>query len=128
MKVTRFLISAIFGLLSFFIEFVAVPKFFIGWPDPIWIAITVLAPVAIVVFLAEKIWRIPLKYIWIGLPVQYLALFLFREPIAKIWGITLAGLHGLAYLFQAAIWPFIVTLAQFFVLLCIKRSEQEDHL
>lgn len=126
----KLFISTICGLLSFFIEFVAIPLFFstsmfLGIPDFIWMALRILMPVAAAVLLIRRIWHIPSGFIWVGLPIQYLLLFFWAKQISGIIGITLDGLGGFEYLFEAAIWPFVATLLQFFVLFCLEKFENK---
>ncbi len=82
-------------------------------------------PVVAAVLLLRRIWHIPSIFIWAGLPVQYLVLFFWAERISGILGISLGGLGGLEYLFEAAVWPFVITLLQFFVLFWIEKFENQ---
>lgn len=126
----KLFVSAICGLFSCLIEFVAIPLVFstsplLGAPDFIWMALRILLPVAAAVLLLRRIWHIPSGFVWAGLPVQYLLLFFWAKQISGIIGITLDGLGGFEYLFEAAVWPFAVTLLQFSVLFCLEKFENK---
>ena len=99
------------GLFSLLIAFVAVPML-PACPDPVWMALRVLGPVTLAPALLGWEGRRAARLVWLGLPVQYLVLFLGRAPIARHLGISLAGLGGLTYFGEAALWPLIITAAQ----------------
>ena len=75
----------------------------------------ILIPVIIVInMLGQKAYILP-KYVWVGLPVQYLILIVFAEPISRIgsWG-------DWTYIWDAMIWPLCVTAAQFISLIALR--------
>ena len=127
----KWLVSVCCGLLSLVIEFAVIPLLFsippfLGLPDFVWITLRIFVPVAVAVLLLRNTFHIPPRFIWAGLPVQYLALFLFAEQISGCLGISLGGLGGFAYLFEAAAWPLGVTLVQFVVLFGMERYKNGE--
>lgn len=126
MRIKPLVISVIGGLLSFLIVFIVVPRFALGVPDALWLTVGALMAIAVPVLLLWGIWRIPPAYIWLGLPVQYAVLFIFRHPISKTLGITMDGLGGLAYLFDAAVYPLVVTAMQFLTVLFFKKRKSDS--
>ena len=113
------LVSAICGLLSLLTVFLAVPSLPKPCPDPVWMALDILGPVAVAILLMGR--SIPAVWVWLGLPVQYGLLFLFSEPISRLWGMSLEGGGGFAFLFIAGVWPALVTLVQFLALLLYQK-------
>lgn len=126
MRIKPLVISLIGGLLSFLIVFIVVPRFALGVPDALWLTVGALMAVAVPAFLLWKILRIPPAYIWFGLPMQYVVLFIFRHSISKTLGITLDGLGGFAYLFDAAVYPLVVTAMQFLTVLFFKKRKSDS--
>lgn len=123
-------VSIICGLLSFCMEFVVIPLAFslpplLGLPDFVWIALRILLPTLVVVLLLRWLRPIPPVFIWAGLPVQYLVLFLFAQGVSGILGISLGGLGGFAYLFQTAVWPLVVTALQFLLLFWAEKRDED---
>jgi len=116
------LVSAACGVLSFLTVFLAVPGLPSPCPDPVWMALDLLVPTALALLLAGRLRPIPAPWLWLGLPVQYILLFLFRTPISRGLGIHLEGLGGFEYLFTAAVWPALVTLIQFLTLLLLQKA------
>ncbi len=112
--VPSLLLSALCGLISFFIEFFAVPQF-TALPDPIWIAMTILLPVVAGAVLLRNISP---AYVWVGLPVQYLLLYFLSKPVSEMLGVSPEGLIDFNFLFQAVVWPLAATLAQFLTMFC----------
>lgn len=108
------------GGLSVLVDFILIPQVFsfppmLGLPDPIWMSLMILIPVIIAIRMLEKKVHIPTGYVWVGLPVQYLLLIVFAEPISRIgsWG-------DWTYIWDAMIWPLSVTAAQFVSLLALR--------
>lgn len=114
--IIRLLISALCGVLSFFVDFVLIPQT-VALPDIVWIILMFVLPILIAVCLLGRDREIHPAYIWVGLLVQYMLLCIFSKGISQNLGISLsAGLYGLSYVYEAAIWPLSVTIAQFLVL------------
>lgn len=117
--------SAVFcGVLSLVVDFILLPHVFtlltaLGCPipDPIWISAMVLIPVAIAIHILERNNHIPARYIWIGLPVQYLILIVFAEPMRKISPIAS---DSWTYIWEAFVWPFSAAIAQFVSLIGLR--------
>lgn len=126
MKIKQLLMSVIGGLLSFLILFIVVPRFSVGVPDVVWITVGALIAVAVPAFLLWQIWRISPVYIWFGLPVQYVVLLIFRNPISKILGTPLDGLGGFAYFFRASVFPLVITAMQFLTVLFFKKRKNNS--
>ena len=114
----------LFGGLSVLVDFVLIPQILsrlpgflrlILLPDPIWISLMILIPVLVGMYMLEKKSRIPAGYVWIGLPVQYLILIVFAEPISRI-----GGWGDWSYIGDAIIWPLCVTAAQFISLIAFR--------
>lgn len=119
-KTIKILISAICGVLSFFVDFVIIPQT-VALPDPIWVALMLLLPMFIAICLMGRNMEIHPMYVLGGLPVQYLFLFIFAEQISKNFGINLSkGLSGLEYAYTAVVWPFGITLTQFLTLVVLR--------
>ena len=112
------------GVLSVLIDFILIPQIllrlprflrFLLLPDPIWMSLMILIPVLVAIYMLEQKAHIPARYVWVGLPVQYLILIVFAEPISRIghWG-------DWSYIGDAIIWPLTVTAAQFVSLLALR--------
>ena len=113
------------GVLSLFADFILIPTVFrippmLGLPDPVWMSLIILIPVILALYLLERKTHVPPGYVWFGLPAQYLILIVFAEPISKIRGIGLSGIRVMEYLWEAAVWPLGVTVAQFAVLIALR--------
>lgn len=112
------------GVLSVLIDFIVIPQMllrlprflrFLLLPDPIWISLMILIPALVAIHILEQKAHIPARYVWVGLPVQYLILIIFAEPISRIghWG-------DWSYIGDAIIWPLAVTAAQFVSLIALR--------
>lgn len=122
--------SILLGLFSLFAVFIAVPYLlprFLTYFDFVWISIRILTPIVVAVLLMGKLWQLPPSQVWYGLPIQYLALFLFRVPITRLWGLSLrGGFGGLIYLVRATVWPLGITVAQFFALWIFSKINKSN--
>lgn len=112
------------GILSLLTDFILLPHVFtlitvLGFPipDPIWISIMILVPIVIAIYLLEQKAHIPARYVWVGLPVQYLILFVFAEPMYKI---SPLGSDSWTYIWEAFVWPLSATAAQFVSLIAFR--------
>ena len=112
------------GVLSLIVDFILLPHVFtlltaLGCPipDPIWISAMILIPVVIAIHLLERNTHIPARYVWIGLPVQYLILIVFAEPMRKISPIAS---DSWTYIWEAFVWPFSAAIAQFVSLIGLR--------
>ena len=112
------------GVLSLLTDFILIPHVLtlmsvIGCPvpDPIWIPMMILIPVILAIRILERKARIPARYVWVGLLVQYLILIVFAKPMYKI--IPLAS-DEWTYIGTAMVWPFSVTAAQFVFLIALR--------
>lgn len=112
------------GILSVLIDFILIPQILsrlpgflrlILLPDPIWMSFMILIPVLAAIYMMEKKAHIPAGYVWIGLPVQYLILIVFAEPISRI-----GGWGDWTYIWDAIIWPLCITAAQFISLIAFR--------
>lgn len=108
------------GVLSLFVDFILIPQAFtlpplLGLPDPIWMTLMILIPVLLAVYLLERKNHVPSGFVWLGLPVQYLLLIVFAEPISKI-----GSYDSWTYLWDAAVWPLGATAAQFAALVVLR--------
>lgn len=112
------------GVLSVLIDFILIPQMLLNLPrflrllllpDPIWMSLMILIPVLVAIHMLEKKAHVPARYVWAGLPVQYLILIVFAEPISRIghWG-------DWTYIWDAMIWPLSVTAAQFVSLIVLR--------
>ena len=111
--------AALCGVLSVLIDFILIPQIFslppmLGLPDPIWMSMMILLPVLIAIHMLGQKAHLPAGYVWVGLPVQYVILIIFAEPISRIgsWG-------DWTYIWNAIIWPLSVTAAQFVALIAL---------
>ena len=120
-----FLVAAVCGLISLLVVFVVVP-WLPSMPDPAWIAVDLLAPAALALLLGGFLCPTSALYLWLGLPIQYLLLFLFRGPLAGNLGISLRSLGSFEYFFAAAIWPLGTTLVQFLALFLWEKVVRND--
>ena len=120
----------LFGGLSVLIDFILIPQTLsrlpgflrlILLPDPIWISLMILIPVLLGLYMLEKKAQIPAGYVWIGLPVQYLILFVFAEPISRI-----GGWGDWSYIGDAILWPLCVTAAQFVSLIALRTWKKTE--
>lgn len=108
------------GVLSLFADFILIPTVFrippmLGLPDPIWMSLMILIPVILALYLLERKTHVPPGYVWFGLPAQYLILIVFAAPISRIF-----SSDSWTYLWDAAVWPLGVTVAQFAVLIALR--------
>ena len=112
------------GVLSVLIDFILIPQILsrlpgflrlILLPDPIWISLMILIPVLVGMYMLERKTHIPAGHVWIGLPVQYLILIVFAEPISRI-----GGWGDWSYIGDAIIWPLCVTAVQFISLIAFR--------
>ena len=81
----------------------------------------------VAIYLLEQKAHIPARYVWVGLPVQYLILIIFAAPIYKI---TPLASDEWTYIGAVMIWPLGVTAAQFASLAALrfrntKRSKRQ---
>ena len=115
---------ALCAVLSLLTDFILLPQVLprlprvlrmIFLPDPVWMSLMILLPVLFAVCMLEKKVHVPARYVWIGLPVQYLILIVFSDPISRI-----GGWGGWTYLWDAFIWPLCVTAAQFVSLIALR--------
>ena len=118
------------GTLSVLIDFLLIPNLLprLPWllraillPDPVWMSLMILIPVLIAIHMLEQKSHIPLRYVWVGLPVQYLILIVFAEPISGI-----GGWGSWTYIWDAMIWPLGVTGAQFVVLTALRAWKKQQ--
>jgi hypothetical protein len=114
----KFWSSMLCGVLSLVLNFIVLPQVFtlstrLGFPvpDPLWISLMIVIPVIPALCLLERKNSAPPKYVWLGLPAQYLLLIVFAAPLSKSF-----GSDSWTYLWDAAVWPLGVTAAQFAVL------------
>ena len=75
----------------------------------------ILIPVILALYLLERKTHVPPGYVWFGLPAQYLILIVFAAPISRIF-----SSDSWTYLWDAAVWPLGVTVAQFAVLIALR--------
>ena len=122
---SKFRSAALCAALSVLIDFILIPQMLLRLPhflrvillpDPIWMSLMILIPVLVAIYMLEKKAHIPAGYVWVGLPVQYLILIVFAQPISRIghWG-------DWSYIGDAIIWPLSVTVAQFISLVIWRR-------
>ena len=115
------------GVLSVLIDFILIPQIllrlprflrFLLLPDPIWMSLMILIPILVAIHMLEQKVHIPVRYVWVGLPVQYLILIIFAQPISRIghWG-------DWSYIGDAIIWPLCVTAAQVVSLLALRTRK-----
>ena len=126
MKIKGLLISTVCGVFSFVANFVVISQT-AALPDPLWMALMLLIPILIAVCLIKWSAEVHPRYIWAGLPAQYLLFFIFSKQVSAELGIDLVkGTGGFEYVFFAAIWPLVVTFAQFLslILLCWNRKRK----
>lgn len=116
--------AALCGILSLIAVFILLPHVFtlitvlgLPIPDPIWISVMVLIPVVIVIHILERNAHIPARYVWVGLPVQYLILIVFAGPIYKI---TPLASDEWTYIGAVMVWPLSITTAQFVSLIALR--------
>lgn len=110
------------GVLSVFVDFILIPQVcrpaILGFsvPDPIWMSMMIFLPVLVAIHMLEKKAHIPARYVWAGLPVQYLILIVFAKLISRIghWG-------DWTYIWDAMVWPLSVTAAQFVSLIVLRK-------
>ena len=116
--------AALCAILSVLIDFILIPQILLRLPrflrviilpDPIWMSLMILFPVLVAIYMLEKKTHISAGYVWIGLPVQYLILIVFAQPISRIghWG-------DWSYIGDAIIWPLSVTVVQFITLIVLR--------
>lgn len=112
------------GVLSLIADFILLPHMFtlitvLGFPipDPIWMPLMILIPVIIAIYILERKAHIPAKYVWVGLPVQYLILIIFASPIYRI---SPLASDEWTYIGAAIVWPFGIATAQFIALIALR--------
>lgn len=124
-KTSNLRAAALCAILSVLTDFILIPQVLprlpqilrmILLPDPIWMALMILFPVGIAIWLLEQRVRVPARYVWLGLPVQYLILIVFAEPISCI-----GGWGDWTYIWDAFIWPICVVAAQFAALVFLRK-------
>ena len=113
-----FWLAVLCGVVSLILNFIVLPQAFtlstkLGFPvpDPLWISLMIVTPVILALYLLERKTPVPPKYVWLGLPAQYLLLTIFAGPLSKSF-----SSDSWTYLWDAAVWPLGVTAAQFAVL------------
>ena len=77
----------------------------------------ILVPIVMAIYLLEQKAHIPARYVWVGLPVQYLILIVFAEPMYKI---SPLGSDSWTYIWEAFVWPLSATAAQFVSLIALR--------
>jgi len=114
----KFRSALLCGVVSLVLDFIVLPQAFtlstrLGFsvPDPLWISLMIVIPVIPALYLLERKNSVPPKYVWLGLPAQYLLLIVFAGPLSKSF-----SSDSWTYLWDAAVWPLGVTAAQFAVL------------
>jgi len=111
------------GVLSVFCVFILIPRMrsprVIGFsvPDPIWISLMIVTPVAIAIYLLEQKAHIPARYVWLGTLVQFLILIVFAGPISKL---SPLASDEWTYIGAVLVWPLGVTAAQFVSLIALR--------
>ena len=112
------------GVLSLVVDFILLPHVFtlitvLGCPipDPIWFSAMVLVPVVIALYMLERNAHIQARYVWVGLPVQYMILIVFAGPMRKI---SPVASDSWTYIWEAFVWPLGATIAQFISLIALR--------
>ena len=118
-------LAVLCGMISLGIVFVLLPhvftlitRFVFPIPDLVWMSIMILTPVAIAIDMLGRKAHIPAKYVWVGLPTQYLILIVFSSVMRKI---SPLASDSWTYIWEAAVWPLSVTTAQFVSLVIWRR-------
>ena len=118
---------ALCAVLSLLTEFILIPQVLprlprilrmILLPDPVWMALMILLPVLIAIRFLERKAHVPARFVWLGLPIQYLLLIVFAEPISRI-----GGWGDWTYIWDAFIWPLCATTAQFVALIALRKRK-----
>lgn len=121
---SKFRPVALCAAVSVLIDFILIPRILprlprflrlLLLPDPVWMSLMILIPVLVAIHMLERKARILARYVWVGLPVQYLILIVFAEPISRI-----GGWGDWTYIWNAFIWPLSVTVAQFISLIALR--------
>ena len=121
MKLYSVVLCAVLSLLTDFILIPQVlpkllkPLRMLLLPDPVWMALMILLPMLIAIHLLERRAHVPARYVWLGLPIQYLFLIVLAGPISEI-----GGWGDWTYIWDAIIWPLCVTAAQFVALIVLR--------
>ena len=77
----------------------------------------ILVPVFIAIHMLEHQSRILARYVWVGLPVQYVILIVFAKLMREVSPIAS---DSWTYIWEAMVWPFSVTVAQFVALIVLR--------
>ena len=77
----------------------------------------IVIPVVIAIYLLEQKAHIPARYVWLGIPVQFLILIVFAGPISKI---SPLASDDWTYIGAVMVWPLSVTAAQFVSLIGLR--------
>ena len=113
-------------ILTFFINFLVIPQTMAGMPDFLWMAAMLLLPAVIVWLFYEKFARPAAGWLFAGMAAEYVLLVVLAEPVSRLFGSSIAhGLGWFSYIGSVFPWPLAVTLAQFLLIVCIRKASPE---
>lgn len=113
-------VSVFYGLLTLGFAFFLLPKWLL--PDLIWYTLLVGVPAVAVIPLIRATWYRSPFFIFAGIPVQYLALYVHAQFFAyRIGALSLTAKPGLRYFFVAVTWPILFALIQFLVIYVARK-------
>lgn len=109
-----FIVSSLYGVFTVCIVFYITPKLG-AVPDCVWIGFMFIVPAIAVLPLIRASWYSFPVSIFIGIPVEYIILYINAEQVARYFAISIQGLGWFTYVFMATTRPIAVTLVQFLV-------------
>lgn len=126
MKIQQFISAFTCCILTFSIDFLLIPRLMRGIPDILWMAAMVLLPLGAAWLFYEKFSRPVPGLLYAGMGIQYLLLIVMAGPISQAFGSSIAHTLGwFGYIGAAFPWPLVVTLAQFLMIVLIRKAYPE---
>ena len=109
------IVSILYGVFTVCIVFYITPNLG-AVPDYVWIGFMFIVPAIAVLPLIRTSWYPFPATIFIGIPVEYIILYINAEQVARYFAISIQGLGWFTYVFMATTRPIAVTLVQFLVI------------
>lgn len=113
-------------ILTFSINFFLIPRMMSGIPDVLWMTAMILLPLGAAWLFYEKFSRPAPGLLFAGMGIQCLLLVVMAGPISLAFGASIEHTLGwFEYIGAAFPWPLVVTLAQFLLIVCIRKANPE---
>lgn len=126
MKVQKLISALTCAILTFSIDFFLIPRLMRGVPDILWMAAMLLLPLGAAWLFYKKLSQPAAGLLFGGMGIQYLLLIGMAAPISQLFGNSIAhGLGWFSYIGAVFPWPLVVTLAQFLMIVFIRKAHSE---